>query len=176
MARGAQIPFVAWRDRAREPIPSCLFYGNATLPDVIAARLIAAIAERLPEIVFHVAGPVVDALGPRPANLSAHERPTAELFRTARVGLSPLTEVLGGNDRVVAFARAGLPVIASPAAARGFEPSLTDCWLVATPELRTLRDAIIESIEWDWSEPVAEAHRLVIERYDRLPAPLHSVN
>lgn len=155
------IEFVAWPERAREPVPSCLFTGSATLPDVIAARLIAAIAPRLPDVVFHVAGPVCGGVGPAPANVRLHSRPAPELFTRARLGLSPIAEIMGGTDRMVSFARAGLPVIASPAASRGFEPALTDCWLVVTPEPGALRDAIVESLDWDWSAPVAEARRLV---------------
>jgi hypothetical protein len=157
---GAEIEYVAWGERASNPVTSCLFTGSATLCDVLAARLVAAIAARLPELVFHVAGPVCGGVGRAPGNVRLHERPTPGLFAEATLGLSPMALVLGGNDRVVTFSRAGLPVIASPAATRGFEQSLTDCWLVATPRPHALRDAIVESIEWDWSEPVAEARRL----------------
>jgi hypothetical protein len=160
VAPGAEIPYVAWPDRVRRPVPSCLFYGSASLPDAIAARLIATIAARLPDVLFDLAGPVCAGVGPVPGNVHLHERPTLELFGQARIGLSPMTEVVGENDRVVSFARAGLPVIASPAAASGFDPALTACWLVAVPEARSLRDAIVESLDWDWTRPVAEARRI----------------
>jgi hypothetical protein len=162
MALAREIEYVAWSDRVSEPVPSCLFTGSATLQDVIAARLIVAIAPRLPDVLFHVAGLVCGGIATStPANVRLHPRPAAELFTRARLGLSPITETLGGRERVVSFSRAGLPVIASPAASRGFEPALTDCWLVVTPEPGALRDAIVESLDWDWSAPVAEARRLV---------------
>lgn len=161
MAPAAEIEYVAWPDRASEPVPSCLFTGSATLHDVIAARLIAAIAARLPDIVFDLVGPVCRGVGSVPRNVHLHARPAPALFTRARLGLSPVAEAMGPAERVVSFSRAGLPVIASPAASRGFEAELADCWLVVTPEPGALRDAIVESIDWDWSEPVAEARRLV---------------
>jgi hypothetical protein len=166
MPLAREIDYVAWRDRVNEPVPSCLFTGSATLLDVIAARLIAAIAPRLPDIVFHVAGPVCGGVGAaaRPANLRLHPHPTPELFMHARLGLSPPAEVVGGDERVIRFSGAGLPVIASPAASRGYDAELSDCWLVVSPEPGALRDAIVESIDWDWTEPVATARRLVASR------------
>lgn len=160
MAPGAEIPYLAWAERVRQSVPSCLFYGPATLPDAIAARLIAATAARLPDVVFDVAGPVCAGVGPRPGNVRLHEQVTPELFRGARVGLSPVTLAVDASDRAVSFARAGLPVIASPATARGLGPALAECWLVAEPEVRALRDAIVESLDWDWSVPVETARRI----------------
>jgi hypothetical protein len=165
VVRDADIPFVAWRERARERVPACLFTGSRGLDDVIAARLIAATAERLPDVVFQLVGPVCEAVGPVPGNVRLHRHASADLLRRVRLGLSPVIEVPGGRDRAIGFARAGLPVIASPEATRGLERVLTDCWLVCSPERGSLRDAIVESLEWDWSGPVAEARRIASAIY-----------
>ena len=168
--RVEEIEFVAWPERARQPEARCLFTGSAALHDAIAARLIAATATRLPDVAFDLAGPVTRMLGSVPENVRLHRDVNLDLFRQALLGLSPTVEPAGGNDRVVEFVRAGLPVIASPLSSRGFDPSLAACWLVCSPEPFRLRDAIVESLDWDWSGPVAEARRLVSERYDRGPA------
>jgi hypothetical protein len=168
--RAEEIEFVSWSERTRRPDARCLFTGSASLHDAIAARLIAATAARLPDVVFDLAGPVTRMLGPVPENVRLHPGVEVDLFRQALLGLSPTVVPAGGNDRVVEFVRAGLPVIASPLASRGFEPALAACWLVCSPEPYRLRDAIVESLDWDWSGPVAEARRLVSERYERGPA------
>jgi hypothetical protein len=118
-------------------------------------------------MLFHVAGPVCGGVGVVPSNVRLHARATPDLLGEARLGLSPVSELMGGNDRVVDFSRAGLPVIASPEASRGFRPELAECWLVVAPEPGALRDAIVESVEWDWSAPVSRARSLVAED----PAP-----
>src|SRR5207244_11051727 len=128
VVRDADIPFVAWPERARERVPACLFIGSTALHDAIAARLIAATAARLPDVTFELVGPACEALGPVPATVRLHGRADADLFRRVRLGLSPVVEVPGRRDRGVGFARAGLPGSGSPAAPRGLERALTDCW------------------------------------------------
>jgi hypothetical protein len=170
VVRDAELPFVAWPDRAREEQPACLFIGSTRLHDAIAARLIAATAAHLPGVVFELAGPVCGAVGPVPPNVQLHCDVNGDLFRHARLGLSPLVEVPGGEGRAIRFARAGIPVIASPETSRALEPALAACCLVCSPEPERLRDAIVESLEWDWSGPVAEARRIVQARYGGVPA------
>ena len=159
MLQGAEIRYVAWPERAGCGAPSCLFTGSATTSDLIAARLIAAIAAGLPDLTFHVAGEVCGGIGTVPPNVRLHGRPAAELYGRSTLGLSPMP----GDERVVSYSRAGLPVIASPSSSRGFASGLVDCWLVVTPEPCALRDAIVESVEWDWSAAVDAARRLVAE-------------
>jgi hypothetical protein len=173
VVRDADLSFVAWADRARERVPACLFTGSDTLPDAIAAQLIAATATRLPDVAFDLAGPVCDHLGAVPTNVRLHGEPDPELFRRARLGLDPLIAVQDSRDRIVDFARAGLPVIASPEASRGFGPALAECCLLCSPEPESLRDAIVESLEWDWSGPVAAARRIlgVLEENARFADP-----
>jgi hypothetical protein len=130
------------------------------LHDAIAARLIVATAARLPDVVFEFVGPVCEAVGPVPANVHLHRDADPDLSRHARLGLSPLVELPGGDERTIRFARAGVPVIASPEASRSLEPALAACCLICSPEPESLRDAIVESLDWDWSRPVAEAHRI----------------
>ena len=157
MGNGTEIRYVTWPERAGRGAPSCLFTGSATTSDLIAARLIAAIAAGLPDLLFHVAGEVCGGIGTVPRNVKLHTRPGSELLARSTLGLSPMP----GDERVVSYSRAGLPVIASPASSRGFASGLVDCWLVVTPEPGALRDAIVESVEWDWSAAVDEARRLV---------------
>jgi hypothetical protein len=161
MAQGAETGFVDWPERAGRGVPSCLFTGAATTVDVIAARLISAIAAGLPDMLFHVAGEVCGGIGRVPSNVRLHARPAPELLARSTLGLSPVPELVTTDERVVSYSRAGLPVIASPASSRGFASGLVDCWLVVSPEPCALRDAIVESVEWDWSAAVATARRLV---------------
>jgi hypothetical protein len=170
----AQLPFVAWPERAQERVPACVFTGSAALTDAIAARVITETATRLPDVIFDLVGPVCECVGPVPRNVHLHHDADAAVFRHARLGLSPVVEVPDAGDRVVNFARAGLPVIASPEAGRAFGPALAECCLVCSPEPESLRDAIVESLEWDWSGPVAAARRIVSvldEHARRVPTP-----
>ena len=137
----------------------CLFAGSARLGDAIAARIVLATAVRLPEVTFDVAGPVTATLGEAPANVRTHAVAGHELFERARIGLCPAIGGEGDDTRAVEFVRAGLPAIVSPTVTCASSPELVDCWLVCSPDPHRLRDAIVESLDWDWSEALERARR-----------------
>jgi hypothetical protein len=158
VARVEEIPFLPWPERRREAQARCLFVGSEAVCDAVAARLVLATAAQLPEVSFDIAGPVSQTLTPPPPNVSVHPFARPELLNSARIALCP---TVAGNDARPAldFARAGVPTIVSPHLTHPSLADLSECWLVCSPEPHRLRDAIVESFEWDWSEAVQRAFR-----------------
>jgi glycosyltransferase involved in cell wall biosynthesis len=163
--------FTPWSERS-EREPSCVFAGSGHAPNWEAARVIVAAAQLLPQVRFHMIGSVEDQLRtiPLPPNVEIHglvpERMKSELFAQSTLALNPMISGSGTNLKIADYAAAGIPVLTSKVGARGYDEQLVSRFVLVEPDPGQLAEAIAESLEWDWSEAVAEARRTVEERYD----------
>ncbi|MDT7836843.1 glycosyltransferase family 4 protein [Aquabacterium sp. OR-4] len=105
--------------------PVALFVGSSHPPNDEAARWIAGhLAPALPGWRFRIVGSCAHALGPLAAGVEAVgpvDALDAELA-AADVALNPVRLGSGINMKLFDYLQYGLPVLATPLGARGFEP------------------------------------------------------
>jgi glycosyltransferase involved in cell wall biosynthesis/GT2 family glycosyltransferase len=118
--------------------PVCLFMGSLYPPNVDAAAFIAQnLAPALPGLRFVVAGGVGDALGgvPVPSNVTLTGVVSAErhraLLAAADLAVNPVLTGSGTNVKMFEFMAAGLPIVTTPAGARGIPQDGDEVFLVS---------------------------------------------
>ncbi len=113
--------------------PACLFIGSDYEPNLDAARyIVRELAPRIPDMTFLFAGGVGDRLGSDPDSglfpdnvrilgLFSPEEKRA-LLAAADIAVNPVESGSGSNVKMFEYLAAGLPVVTTPAGARGIEP------------------------------------------------------
>ena len=137
------------RLRAREELglpadrPVLIFIGSGYLPNTEAAAfLVANVAPAFPQCTIAIAGSVRDSY-------AASRRPSAPpnviwmgiidrqqrraLYQAADLALNPMFSGSGTNLKMLDYFAAGLPVVSTPAGARGLNVSSDEC-VVCTAE------------------------------------------
>lgn len=154
--------------------PELIFIGSGYGPNTEAAAfLVKEIAPRLPNCAVAIAGGVKDSYqashGPRaPENVvwlgtvAAEQR--LSFYHTADIALNPMFSGSGTNLKMLDYFAAGLPVVSTPAGARGLELASDDC--IVCPA-----DQFVSRIEELLNDPAAcsrlgaNARKLAVERY-----------
>ncbi len=124
--------------------PVLIFIGSGYGPNTEAAMfLVKEVAPRLPESTIAIAGSVKEsyaaARGPGPpANvrffgvIDANQR--RALYQAADIALNPMFSGSGTNLKMLDYFAASLPVVSTPAGARGLEIAGNDCVVCGTGE------------------------------------------
>lgn len=176
--------------------PVLIFIGSGYGPNTEAALfLVKTVAPALPDCTIAIAGSVresyAESCGPEPPS---HVRfmgviePTQRqmLYQSADIALNPMFSGSGTNLKMLDYFAAGLPVVSTPAGARGLELSADDC-VVCAPEQfldnikRLLRDEIqrarigqnarrVAVERYDWTIIAATAAGAMLQLLDRTPA------
>jgi len=131
--------------------PFCFFIGSQHGPNVQAAGEVVALARRMPDVAFVIAGAVCAALDEVPDNVTVagrvDEATKQALFCRAAVFLNPMREGAGMNVKLVEALGAGLNVVSTAVGARGFAPGQDPIVPAETPEAMetALREALLET-------------------------------
>ncbi|MGA8875634.1 MAG: glycosyltransferase family 4 protein [Candidatus Korobacteraceae bacterium] len=154
--------------------PVLIFIGSGYAPNTEAAAfLVKEAAPRLPNCSLVIAGSVRDSYlashpSARPENViwlgivEADRR--LSFYHAADIALNPMFSGSGTNLKMLDYFAAGLPVVSSPAGARGLELSSDDC--IVCPA-----DQYIPKIEELLNDPAqcdrlgANARQLAVNRY-----------
>ncbi len=154
--------------------PVLIFIGSGYAPNTEAAAfLVKEVAPRLPNCDIVIAGSVRDSYrashpAPAPDNViwlgivEADRR--LSLYHATDIALNPMFSGSGTNLKMLDYFAAGLPVVSTPAGARGLELSSDDC--VVCPA-----DQFVARIEMLLSDPDqrdligANARQLAVHRY-----------
>ena len=150
-----------------------LFVGSFHPPNLEAVEcLVGTLAPRLPDALFLIAGGAVAAVEPSrlPTNVARLGRVSDEaktlLLRAADVALNPMFSGSGTNLKTLEYLAAGLPVVTTPAGARGLGLTSGRHAIVCPVEdfpaeiARVLRDDGLRAMLG------AQGRRLVEETYD----------
>jgi glycosyltransferase involved in cell wall biosynthesis len=144
------------RDRLRLHRLTALFIASWHHPNVVGARRLPALAERLPDVDFVVVGSVGLALAADrlPANLQITGQVSAAFKRTllsvADVALNPVTTGSGTNLKMLEYFAAGVPVVSTGFGARGLGVRPGEHYVLAEPEQ-------FESVLASWRERPPES-------------------
>ncbi len=112
---------------AEKEIPVAVFMGSASPANVDAAEFILReVAPAMPHVVFLIFGSASEAVAcPTPQNARllgvVDEERKIELLSMADVALNPVFSDCGGAAKMFEYMAAGLPVLATPPAARGID-------------------------------------------------------
>lgn len=154
--------------------PVLIFIGSGYAPNTEAAAfLVKEVAPRLPNCSIVIAGSVRDSYqaanpSPAPDNIiwlgivEADRR--LSFYHAADIGLNPMFSGSGTNLKMLDYFAAGLPVVSTPAGARGLELSLENC--IVSPA-----GQFVAKIEELLNDPAqrdllgASARQLAINRY-----------
>lgn len=113
------------RVRLAQERPLAVFVGSGHEPNVAALETVLALAARLPEVAFALAGSVCThpRLKTAPANLARlgplNEAELTVLLQAAEVGLNPVTFGAGTNLKVLDYAACGAAILSTPFGMRG---------------------------------------------------------
>ena len=132
--------------------PVLIFIGSGYLPNTEAAAfLVANVAPAFPQCAIAIAGSVRDSYiasrRPKaPPNVSwmgiIDGQQRRALYQAADLALNPMFSGSGTNLKMLDYFAAGLPVISTPAGARGLNVSSDECVVCAAeefvPRIRTL--------------------------------------
>jgi glycosyltransferase involved in cell wall biosynthesis len=131
------------------------------------------IAPRLPNCTVAIAGGVKDSYqashGPRtPENVTWLGTVAAEqrlsFYHAADIALNPMFSGSGTNLKMLDYFAAGLPVVSTPAGARGLELAPDDC-IVCPAEQFVARIEVLLNNPDARSRLAANARKLAVERY-----------
>ena len=133
---------------------SAAFIGSGHMPNVEAARFVVEqLAPTRPNIEFHLAGSVCDALaGPLPANAQLHgvlsEVERSRFLADRKICLNPITSGGGSNVKLADYLLHGAPVLTTPFGLRGYAPEVENYVHVASMDgFAEALDEILESVE-----------------------------
>ncbi|MGC9060160.1 MAG: glycosyltransferase family 4 protein [Thermoplasmata archaeon] len=110
-----------------EVIPNtAVFMGSAYFANFEAVEyIINTLAKELPEVEFRIVGSVCSRFKGTHKNVKLHgfvsENKKKEILSTSAVGICPVFHGAGVNVKILEYFAYGLPVITTPAGARGFE-------------------------------------------------------
>jgi glycosyltransferase involved in cell wall biosynthesis len=154
--------------------PILIFIGSGYGPNTEAAAfLVKEIAPRLPNCTVAIAGGVKDSYqashGPRaPENVTWLGTVAAEqrlsFYHAADIALNPMFSGSGTNLKMLDYFAAGLPVVSTPAGARGLELAPDDC-IVCPAEQFVARIEVLLNNPDARSRLAANARKLAVERY-----------
>lgn len=124
-----------------------IFVGSAYDPNVEAARFIMdALAPRLPDVTFVIAGGVGAVLGSAPNNVRITgqllEEELGRWLAAADVAINPMKSGSGTNIKMFEFMATALPIVTTETGARGIDTAGKDAFLIANPTPDAFRDAI----------------------------------
>jgi glycosyltransferase involved in cell wall biosynthesis len=149
-----------------------VFVGSWYPPNVEAAEAVFALATKLPQLTFLLAGRVCLAVAdrPRPPNLALMgtvDEPTlASLLGLADVALNPTREGSGTHLKMATYLAAGLPVVTTPVGARGYDLVDGEHALVCPLDEFAARIAPLVGDPALAARLSAAGRRLAQERYD----------
>jgi len=168
------------RDWAREQLglpldkPVLIFIGSGYAPNTEAAAFLAKqVAPRLPNCNLVIAGSVKDSYQASPAALTPENLKwlgtidagrRLSFYHAADVALNPMFSGSGTNLKMLDYFAAGLPVVSTPAGARGLELSDQDC-IVCPAEQFVSRIEELLNDPAKCARLAANARRLAVERY-----------
>ncbi len=154
--------------------PVLIFIGSGYGPNTEAAAfLVKEIAPRLPNCTVAIAGGVKDSHqashGPRaPENVTWLGTVAADrrlsFYHAADIALNPMFSGSGTNLKMLDYFAAGLPVVSTPAGARGLELASDDCIVCPAEQFVSRMEELL-------SDPAAcgrigaNARKLAVERY-----------
>ena len=154
--------------------PVLIFIGSGYAPNTEAAAfLVKDVAPRLPGCTILIAGSVKDSYaasrGPQsPPNViwlgtvDADRR--LSLYQAADIALNPMFSGSGTNLKMLDYFAAGLPVVSTPAGARGLELGDDACVVCSPDEFVSRVEELIGSSE-TCARIGARARQLAVERY-----------
>src|SRR5262249_23608295 len=114
-----------------------IFIGSGYAPNTEAAAfLVSEVAPRLPNCTIVIAGSVQDSYQASPGRRAAENvrwlgvveaARRLSFYHAADIALNPMFSGSGTNLKMLDYFAAGLPVISTPAGARGLELSADNC-------------------------------------------------
>ncbi len=154
--------------------PVLVFIGSGYAPNTEAAAfLVKEVAPRLPNCSIAIAGSVRDSYrashpSPAPENVvwlgivEADRR--LSFYHAADIALNPMFSGSGTNLKMLDYFAAGLPVVSTPAGARGLELSVDDCMVCAADQfVATIEELLHDPAQCD--RLGANARQLAVNRY-----------
>ena len=154
--------------------PALIFIGSGYIPNTEAAAfLVTEIAPKLPDCSIVIAGSVKEsyqaAYGSRtPQNViwlgtvAASHR--VSFYQAADLALNPMFSGSGTNLKMLDYFAAGLPVVSTPAGARGLDLTSADC-VVCAPEGFVAKIQELLSDRDTCRRMGANARKLAVDRY-----------
>jgi len=177
---GIQPPSKEERERARQEFglaeekPTVIFIGSGYGPNTEAATfLVKEVAPRLPNCMIMIAGSVKDsyqaAHGPSsPENViwlgTVDAARRLSFYHAADIALNPMFSGSGTNLKMLDYFAAGLPVISTPAGARGLELTPQDCVVCVAEQFVARIQELLDGSETR-IRLGANARKLAVERY-----------
>ncbi|HQV58077.1 MAG TPA: glycosyltransferase, partial [Ilumatobacteraceae bacterium] len=125
-----------------------VFLGSAHPPNIEAAHLVAATAERMPNVAFVLVGSHCNLLGGRPSASNVIVRGLVEddeleyLLSACDVALNPVGAGSGTNIKMVDYFASGAPTVATKIGARGLGAQAGQHYLTTAPTEQDLELAI----------------------------------
>lgn len=138
---------------AEKEVPVAVFMGSASPANVEAAEFILReVAPALPHVAFLIFGSASETVScPAPQNARllgvVDEERKNDILSMADVALNPLFSDCGGNAKMFEYMAAGLPVLATPPAARGIDLGGTEVVAFSS------RDRFVEDLSALLEEP-----------------------
>ena len=151
-----------------------IFIGSGYAPNTEAAAfLVNEVAPRLPNCIIVIAGSVQDSYQASPGARAAENvrwlgvvEATRRLsfYHAADIALNPMFSGSGTNLKMLDYFAAGLPVVSTPAGARGLELSADEC-VVCPPDQFVPRIGELLNDPARRGRMGANARKLAVERY-----------
>ncbi len=146
--------------------PVVLFVGSSHWPNVLAARELAGVAVRAPDIEFVVAGNVAGELDrrSRPKNMRVLGIVTGEelaaLLALADLAVNPVRFTGGVNMKMLDYISAGVPILSTTAGVTGLPPDVAATLFISDDDdwLGAVRKALATSAS-ERAERVTGAQR-----------------
>lgn len=178
---------------------TAIFVASSYPPNVEAANyIINVLAPNLPDVSFLIAGGVGEAISTKQQNIRITGRITEnekiKFLSAADIAINPMFSGSGTNIKMFDFMAAGLPIISTPAGARGIEDTTFSSIKICDPDnfaaniqlilndaerLRLMSQASRQLVEEKYSfERISKALGTMLQRYrSRLltPKPFFSV-
>ncbi len=168
------------RERARQEFgltpekPALIFIGSGYGPNTEAAAfLVKEVAPRLPNCAILIAGGVKDSYqashGPSsPKNViwlgTVEAGRRLSLYHAADIALNPMFSGSGTNLKMLDYFAAGLPVISTPAGARGLELASEECVVCSAEQFVSQIQELLND-RAACARLGSNARKLAVERY-----------